>query len=243
MLRGWTAARIAPLIAGLSGLAWFWFELEPQRRGFEDTDNPAIGLQFIAAYPQAWPLAGLALTIAAVALVAAVIATRSRLEAVAPGDTGMAVRTVAVIGLFAALFLLGQALLRFRGGPVRYVANLEQGWGETAYLVTQFVGQQLFGVGGLMLLAMWAIGVAWHGARRGVIPKTVAILAILPAIRVSAIPGLVSVLPEGLWLVWALGIPATFVWLALLGAWPAPSVRQATATPAPLLPHREAASL
>jgi hypothetical protein len=227
MLRGWTAARIAPLVAGLSGLAWFWFELEPQRRGFEDTDNPAIGLQFIAAHPQAWPLAGLALAIAAFALVAAVISLRARLEASAPSDTGVTVRVVAVIGYFAALFLLGEAVLRFSGGPVRYVAGLDQGWGETAYLVTQFAGAQLFGVGGLTLLSIWAIGVSWLGVRRGVVSKAVAVLVVFPAIRVSVIPGLVSILPDGLWLIWALGIPATFVWLILLGVVPAPAASAA----------------
>jgi hypothetical protein len=240
MVRSSTAARLAPLVAGLAGLAWFWFELTPQQAGFEDTDNPATGLQFIAAFPGAWVSAGLALAIAAIALVATVVAVRDRLEsAPEPNGIGVAVRTVSTLGLFAAFMLLGQAVTRLAGGPVAYVQGLDQEWGEAAYLVTQFVGIQLFGVGGMALFALWAVGVSWLGARRGVIPRPVAILALVPGFRLVAILALLGILPviDGLWLVYMASIPGAFLWLVLLGAWPAATPRsaaQAAAAPAGL---------
>jgi hypothetical protein len=216
------AARLAPLVAGLAGLAWFWFELAPQRAGFEDTDNPATGLAFITAHPGAWVAAGLALAICSIALVATVITLRDRLEAVPrPDRSGVAIRTVSTLGLFAAFMLLGQAVTRLAGGPVAYVAGLDQAWGETAYLVTQFVGVQLFGVGGMALLAVWALGAAWLGVRRGVMPGPLAALALVPGFRLAAIVGLLGILPDGLWLLYMASIPGAFVWLVLLGAWPA----------------------
>jgi len=209
---------MAPLVAGLSGLAWFWFELEPQRRGFEDTDNPAVGLQFIAAYPQAWALAGIALAIAAIALVIAVLAMHDRLAAARPaGSPAIIERSIMVLGLLAAAFLLGQAATRLAGGPVAYVQGLDQGWGETAYLVTQFVGIQLFGVGGLALLAVWTTATAWVAVRRGALPMLVGVLAVVPALRLVGVAGVLGLSIDGLWFPYMLAIPGTFLWLIVLG--------------------------
>lgn len=232
MLARGGADRLAPLVAGLAGLAWFWFELAPQRAGFEDTDNPATGLAFIAAFPGAWVSAGIALAVAAFALVATVLGVRDRLESV-PGqnERGVAIGTVSTVGLFAAFMLLGEAVTRLAGGPVAYVQSLDQAWGETAYLVTQFVGAQLFGVGGLALLGMWALGAAWLGARRRMMPWPVAILALVPGLRVIAVLALLGLLPDGLWLLFMVSIPGAFIWLIVLGAWPRGPVRIASPTP------------
>ena len=223
----WSAARLAPIVAGAGGLLWFWLELAPVRAGFEDMDSPGIGLKFIAAHPGAWTQTGFALAVAALALIATVIWMRDRLEAggaSSVGERGVAVRWVSVVGLFAALFLLGHASTRLASGPIQYVQGIDQAWGEMAYTVTQFVGVQLFGVAGASLLAMWIAGVAWLGARRGVLPRALAILAIVPALRLVALPGMAEVLPQGLsegaWFVLVLAIPGAFVWLVLLGAWP-----------------------
>lgn len=207
--------RLAPLVAGAAGLLWFWSELIPVQAGFEDMDSPAVGLRFIAAFPGAWTQTGVALAISAIALVATVIGMRDRLES-RDDERGVAVRTVSVIGLFAALFLLGHAATRLAAGPLTYVQGLDQAWGEAAYLVTQFVGVQLFGVAGASLLAIWIAGVAWLGARRWVLPPGLAVLAAVPALRLLALPGL-GILP---WFLLVLAIPAAFVWLILLGAWP-----------------------
>ena len=226
----WSAARLAPIVAGAGGLLWFWLELAPIRAGFDDMDSPGVGLKFIAAYPGVWTQTGLALAVAALALIPTVIAMRDRLEAEGQpghGERGVAVRTISVIGLFAALFLLGHAATRLAAGPIGYVQSLDQAWGEMAYSVTQFVGVQLFGVAGASLLAIWIAGVAWIGARRAALPRGLAILAVVPGFRLAAIPGLGAILPDGVWFVLVLAIPAAFVWLILLGAWPAsPSPRR-----------------
>ena len=232
-----SAARLAPIVAGAGGLLWFWLELAPVRAGFDDMDSPAIGLQFIAAHAGVWTQTGLALAIAALALIATVFALQDRLEAArqpgqpGQGERGVAVRTVSVIGLFAALFLLGHAATRLAAGPIGYVQGLDRAWGEMAYTVSQFVGVQLFGVAGASLLAIWIAGVAWIGARRAALPRGLAILAVVPALRLAAIPGLGDVLPGGVWFVLLLSIPGAFVWLVLLGAWPTSRSRRPVMSP------------
>lgn len=226
MARWLAAERVAPIVAGIAGLAWFWLELAPQRTGFEDTDNPAIGLAFINAHPTAWPLAGVALGIAAIALVATVLALRMRLGATRDGDSergdrderGVAVDSITVVGIMGTAALFGMAAVRMSGGPVRYVQGLDQAWGEAAYLVTQFVGIQALLTGGFVLLELWLVGVAWLGARRGVIPRVVAVLAALPALRLIGVLGPFGIEVEGLWPLLMLAMPATFAWLVVLGA-------------------------
>lgn len=227
MTRWFTTERLAPIVAGVAGLGWFWAELAPQRTAYNDTDNPAQGLAFIAANPTAWPLAGVTLGIAAVALVATVLAMRARLLAAppsaaragdGPGDTRrVGIDTVAVVGLFGAAMLFGMAAVRMSGGPVRYVAGLDQAWGEAAYLVTQFVGIQALVTGGFVLLELWLVGFSWLAARRGLIPRAVAALAVLPALRLLGIAGPFGIEFDGAWLLLILAMPATFVWLVLLG--------------------------
>jgi hypothetical protein len=241
----WSTTRLAPFVAGAGGLLFFWLELAPVRAGFEDTDAPALGLRFLAANPGAWTLTGLVLAIAALALVATVIGMRDRLEAGGrpdERDQGVAVRTVSVIGLFAALFFLGHAATRLAAGPILYVRGLDQTWGEMAYVVSNFVGTQLFAVGGAALLAIWIAGVAWIGVRRGVLPRALAILAVVPTLRIIAIPGLGDILP-GAWFLLVLAIPGAFVWLVLLGAWPRPAHAADRAAPATRRPRPSEASL
>jgi hypothetical protein len=223
MNRQASVERLAPAVAGLAGLAWFWLELAPQRTPYPDTDDPAMGLAFIAANPGAWPLAGLALGIAAIAIAVTVLGARLRLRASADqslsggGETGVAIDTMAFVGLISAAMLFGMAAVRMSGGPVRYVQGLDQAWGEAAYLVTQFVGVQALVTGGFVLLELWLVGLAWLGARRGVVPRAVAGLAVLPAFRLAGILGPFGIQVDGLWPLLMLAIPATFAWLVLFG--------------------------
>jgi len=227
--------RLAPLTAGLAGLAWFWAELAPQREGFPDTDDPALGLQFVAANPTAWAVAGIALGIAAIALIPTVLAIRGRLLAAAASAGGRdpGVDALTVAGLFAAALLFAMAALRLSGGPMLYVRSLHESWGETVYLITQFVGIQLLIPAGSFLLAGWIGSVAWLGARRGTIPRALAALAVLPALRVFGVLGPLGVSVDGLWFLMIAAIPAAYAWLLLLGAWP--SWRPA---PHPTVPER-----
>ena len=213
-------SRVPPIVAGLAGLVWVWSELAPQRLGFPDTDDPAVSLRFLEANPAAWTLAGYSLAIAALALIPTVLAMGSRLRPEGPAQTSdLAAGTITVVGLMGAAMLLGMAAVRLAVEPVRYVHSLSQAWGETAYLVTQFVGPQLLGIAGLALLAMWIGGVAWVGGRRGVVPRGLALLGLFPAVRLAALPG-IKVLPESAWVLLMAAIPAAFLWLLLLGAWP-----------------------
>lgn len=219
MPRWFAAERLAPIIAGIAGLAWFWAELAPQRAGFPDTDDPALGLQFINAHPVAWPLAGLALGIASIALIGTVLALRARLgPAPGPGERPtVGVDAVSVVGIIAAAMLAGMAAVRMSGGPVRYVQGLDQAWGESAYLVTQLVGIQALVTGGFVLLELWIVGVAWLGVRRRVLPRAVALLAVVPAFRLISLLGPFGIEVEGLWPLLILAVPATFAWLVVLG--------------------------
>ena len=215
--------RLSPVIAGIAGLVWFWAELAPQSTAYPDTDNPAQGLAFITASPTAWPLAGLALGIAAVALVATMLAMRARLIAAQEEPRGrhderrIAIDTITVVGLFAAAMLFGMAAVRMSGGPVRYVQGLDQAWGEAAYLVTQFVGIQALVTGGFVLLELWLVGFAWLGARRRVLPRVIAAMALLPAFRLVGVLGPFGIEFDGGWVLVILAMPATFAWVALLG--------------------------
>jgi hypothetical protein len=223
----------APLISGVAGLGWVWSELAPQRAGFPDTDDPAVSLQFLAGNPSAHVVAGLWLMVASIALIATVVAIRRRLETDAP-----IADFLGIVGVVAAAMLFGMAVTRLSEGPMRYVQGLDQGWGEAAYLVTQFVGVHLFAVGGLLLLALWIAGTAGLGAVRGVVPPPLAWLALLPAARLLGIIGPLGLALHGMWLLVLLAIPAAFAWLAALGAWqlvrPVSPAARPAADPVPL---------
>ena len=213
--------RAAPVVAGLAGLGWFWAELAPQREGFPDTDDPAVSLQFLAAHPGAWTQAGLFLGIAAFALIATVLAHRR--TTVRPASAGAEPESVwpsfvAVVGVLSAAFLLGMAIVRLGGEPLLYVRRLDQAWGESAYLVTQFVGVHLVGIGGLLLLPLWIAGSSWLGARRGSVPSVLAWLSILPLLRlILPALGWAGFSLDGLWPIYVVAIPASWFWLILLG--------------------------
>ncbi|HJP89926.1 MAG TPA: hypothetical protein VJ850_12895 [Candidatus Limnocylindrales bacterium] len=214
-------ARIAPVVAGVAGLAAFWAELAPQRAGFPDTDHPGQGLEFIAAQPGAWAVVGVAFMAFAVALVVTVLSVRARLLAASPtGQESVSVDALTVIGLFGALMAFGFGIMRMGAGPIQYIQGLDQSWGEAAYLVTQIAGVQLLEPGSFLALILWIVGVAWLGARRGVVPRVVAVLAVLPAFRLLGFLGPFGLALEELWIFSIVAIPAAYVWLALLGAWP-----------------------
>lgn len=213
--------RAAPVVAGLAGIGWVWAELLPQREGFQDTDDPAVSLQFLAAFPGGWTQAGLLLGLAAFALLATVLLSRRDLApASGRADEQESVwpSFVAVTGVLASAFLLCVAIIRLGGGPLLYVRDLNQQWGEAAYLVTQFVGVHLFGVGGLLLLSIWIAGYSWLGARRGTVPSAIALLALLPLLRfILPALGWAGFSLDGLWPIYMVAIPASWFWLILLG--------------------------
>lgn len=239
----WSAG-VAPIVTGLSGLAWTWAELAPQRFGFEDTDDPAVSLAFIAAHPEEYAQAGLFLMVTSIGLVATVLGAVRHAAKPAPasgppgletdGDhvpIGLGVATF--VGLVGAAFLFGMAVLRMAGGPLLYVNQLNPAWGEAAYLAVQFVGVHLLAQGGILALCAWIIAIAVRGARGGPISRLLAVLALIPAIRLLAFAAPLGLLPEELWVVFMLAIPGAFVWLILLGATWLAQVPGATQAAAP----------
>jgi hypothetical protein len=214
------AARLAPIVAGLAGIGWFTAELAPQGAGFGDTDDPSVGLAFVAAQPTAWAFAGVFLIVASLALIVTVIALGDRIRAAAQDSNDapdVAVRTATVLGLLAAAFLFGHGVVRMATGPLLYVDGLDSDWGEAAYLVTQFVGVHVLAQGGVLSLTTWIVAVAWLGVRRGVLPVPLGLVAPLPGIRLLAFLSPWSLLPDGLWMFCMAAIPAAFAWLVLLG--------------------------
>ena len=215
------AGRISLIVAGLAGIGWFVAELAPQAYGFADTDDPAVSLRFVAAHPTDWATAGVLAIVTAMALIVAVISTADRLAAATParpaGDGAVARRSVAVVGLVSAAFVFGHGAVRMAGSPMLYVNSLDAAWGETVYLITQFVGVHLLAQGGVLLLATWILGVAWLGTRRRVIPLPLALFALVPGLRLMSVVGPWGVLPDGLWIFFMAAIPAAFLWLVFAG--------------------------
>lgn len=128
MSRWLQPGRLGPIIAGLAGMGGFFAELSPQGYGFADTDDPSVGIAFVAAHPTDWVLAGDLFLLASIALIVAVIAMRERLAMVAlPGATrsDVAGDAVTVIGLLAATFLFGHGVVRLAGSPMLYVHGLD----------------------------------------------------------------------------------------------------------------------
>jgi hypothetical protein len=213
--------RVAPVVAGVAGLGWFWAELAPQREGFQDTDDPAISLRFLAAHPDAWTQAGVFLGIAAFALLVTVLGRRRNLVSSGARDAeseSIAPSVVGVLGVLAVALLLGMAIVRLGGGPLLYVRGLDEAWGESAYLVTQFVGVHLMAIGGLLLLPLWIVAYSWLAVRRGSVPAALGWLALVPLLRLI-IPALgwAGIDLDGLWPIYMVAIPAAWVWLILLG--------------------------
>jgi hypothetical protein len=220
MSRWLRPTRIGPIVVGLAGLGWFVAELAPQGHGFADTDDPSVSLAFVRAHPTDWALAGVLVLLASVALIVTVIAIGDRLAIGAPDPShtpGVAPRVVTVLGLLGAAFLFGHGVVRMAAGPLLHVDGLDSDWGEAAYLVTQFVGIHLLAQGGILALSTWIVTVAWLGIRRGVLPRPVGFLALIPGVRLLAFLGPWSLLPDELWIVFMAAIPAAFAWLVVMG--------------------------
>ncbi len=203
------------IVFALAGVAWFVVELSPQNLGFEDTDNPAVMLRFIRAYPDVFVYSGIIMIVMAICLTVAILA-------VADGVTGrsdpLALRCVSAFGLFTAAFFFVNAAVHIgASGPLRHMAGLKEEWGEAAYLTFQVTSQALL-IMGLFTLSLWAVGHSLIGLRTKVIPVALCALGILPAFRlVGGILGPLGLMPEGLWILGVISIPGVFLWCLLLG--------------------------
>lgn len=211
------AGGIAGIVFGVAGLAWTVLQFAPVSLGFEDTDNPAVSLAYLRVHFDHYLQQGLAMFVMALALTVLVFAVWDLLA----GRIGsLGLRTVSAFGLMAAgsFFLVG--VMRYSVLPLLHIDGLDSSWGETAYLVQQVAGTQGFGQAGIFTMCAWAVGVGVLGYRSRAVPRWLALLALLPALRLlgGVGPILVDAMPGELWIVFMVAIPGSLIWFILLGA-------------------------
>jgi hypothetical protein len=219
------AGTMSGIAVAIAGVAFMALQLGAQSLGFEDTDNPAVQLEYLRGHSENYAQQGLAMFVIGIALTILVFAAYDRLA----GQVGpVALRTLSAFGLLGAAcyFLFG--VMRFSVLPLLYIDGLDHDWGEMAYLVHQVAGIHGFAQAGIVSSCGFAVGIGIAGFRAGVLPRWLAVLAVVPAIRLLAIVGPFGLLPDGFWIIFMLSIPGSFVWFALLGA----SLRDASAAAA-----------
>lgn len=206
---------ISSIAFAVLGIAWFWLELAPQRFGFEDTDDPAVGVLFLRDHSEIYVQAGIVLILMAIALI---ISAMAAWESLGPRVDPPALRSVSAFGVIAAACFFMHGVTRFSAGPLLYIDSLDQGWGETVYLVIQMIGIHGFAQGAIFMLCAWAVGISLIGWQTRTIPLGLCALGVLPAFRItSGILGPLAILPDGLWILSMLSIPGTLIWCLALG--------------------------
>ncbi|SDK07837.1 hypothetical protein SAMN05216282_102336 [Cryobacterium psychrotolerans] len=214
------AGGMAVVIAGLGGITWFTLELLPPVLGFDDTDNPAVSLDYLRQYPQFYPLAGVVLFIMAVAFVVASFAVS---DALAPRTSSITRRSLSALGLMSAAFLFMHGVLRESLGPLLYIDGMNSGWGESAYLTLQMLGTHGFAQASLLTLCVWAVGISVAGARSHALPIWLCVLGVVTGLRLVMLitgPLLTAAsidLPAFLWLGSMALIPLGMLWWLALG--------------------------
>jgi hypothetical protein len=210
-------AAISTSVFALVAIVWLLLESAPPRLGFEDTDDPAIMVEFIRQHPEVFVQAGALLVLMAISLAVEVVAVE---EVVRPQAGGAGLRSTSAFGLFAAaFFLFGGAVRIGSSGPLLHMAGLRQAWGEGAYVAAQVVSQGVL-IGGIFAVCLWAVGLSLIGLRTKVIPLALCALGALPAFRiVSGLLGPLGLLPDvdGLWVISIASIFGTTLWFLMLG--------------------------
>ena len=211
----WVAA-ISTSVASILGGTWLALYLRQPMLGFEDTDDPAVGVRFVREHPEVFAQTGVVLILMAMVLVVAVASVAELHDQIRPR---WPIHAASAVGMFAALcFLVFGAMRIGASEPLLHIAGLRQEWGEAAYLVVQMAGVQGALPAGMLALAAWAVGLSAIGLREGTIPRAVCLLGIVPAIHVlGRILGEAGGLPNGVWIVVVLSIPGTLAWCLALG--------------------------
>lgn len=175
------AGGLAVIIAGLAGTTWFVLELMPPVLGFDDTDNPAVSLDYLHQHPQVYAFAGITLFAMALALIVASFAVS---DALGPRTGSLTRRSLSALGLFSAAFFFIHGVLRSSVGALLYIESLSDAWGESTYLTIQALGIHGFAQAGIMTLGVWAVGICAAGARARALPLWLCVLGIFPGLRV-----------------------------------------------------------
>ena len=215
MDRRQTTGAIALVAAGLAGIAWSWLELTPPRLGFDDTDSPEVSLRFLHAHPEVYAQSGVALFVLAAALLVATLVVAERLAA---RSDPLGVRTLTAIGLVSAACFFLHGVLRFSVEPILSIDDLDHAWGSAAYLAVQMAGIHGVAQAGTFALCVWVVGVSVLGLRARVVPMPIALLAVIPAFRITGL--LVApfvTLPDVTWILAIAAIPGVMLWCLLFG--------------------------
>lgn len=232
---GTRIAGTAAIITGAAGAAWFYLESTPPRLGFDDTDNPAVSLQFLEGHAIIYAQAGVTLFVMAIALI---IASHAVSEALASRATPLALRVATTFGLLSAALFFMHGVLRLGVQPILYVNGLRDEWGQTAYLVSQFAGIHGFAQGAITTLCLWSVGISIIGIRTRALPIGLCILGLVPGFRLLGILGPIlksagaDELPGGAWILFMASIVGVMVWCLALGIILVRRASSAAATPA-----------
>ena len=187
--------------------------------GFEDGDDPTVGLQFLRAHGDVYVLSGIGLVLMAVALT---VAALSLDESLGARSHVVARRAVTTCGLFGAAFLVIAGVFQISApGPVLRIEEFGPADGRAAYLVVQMAGTQVTYAAGLLAVSGWVVGICVLAGRHGVLPKALAWLGVIPALRIAV--GLLGPLLDdassALWLTYIAVIVGVNLWFLLAGLW------------------------
>lgn len=187
--------------------------------GRGDGDNPAESLRYFEDFGDLYSYSGLALVVAGVLLVASTIGIYRVI-----GSTSIPFSTASVFALIAGGLLLAGGVLRMQAiGTVPHIANLDQSWGEAAYLAVQMAGTQGLISSGMIAVAAWLVALGIVFARRRmwltvastVFPATVLLILALDL----ALPWLDESNLDGLFVVYIassiIGIPLCCLWFGV----------------------------
>ena len=112
-------AALSSIAFACAGATWFTLELRPPNLGFEDTDNPALMVRFVRAYPDVFVYSGVVMILMAITVLAVA-------DVAARRSDRLALRCVSAFGLFtAAFFFLNAAIHIGASGPLRHMAGLK----------------------------------------------------------------------------------------------------------------------
>ena len=214
------AAGTAVIVAGLAGIAMFTFELMGPVLGFDDTDNPAVSLDYLRQYPQFYALSAVAVFTMALANIVASFAVS---DVLAPRTSSITRRSLSALGLFAAAFLFMHGVLRESVGPLLYIDSIRSEWGESAYLTIQMLGTHGFLGASLIALGVWSVGICVAGARSRALPIWLCVLGLVAGLRLVMLmagPFLTAAridFPGFLWVASMALIPLGMLWWLVLG--------------------------
>jgi hypothetical protein len=207
---------LATTHSGALGAIWFWLETAPPRLGFDDTDDPAVSLAYLHDHPDIYAQIGLVLLVMTIALIVAAFVAHDLLTASADAT---ALRVVTAVGLLAAGCLFMHGVIRLGVQPLLYIHGLDPAWGQSAYVAVQMLTVHGFGQAAITALCLWAVGVSVIGWRTRSLPAWLAILGLVPALRLLGVLGPLglSTLPDAMWIVFMATIPGVMVWTIAFG--------------------------